>query len=276
MGAFRNYRRANLRMLDSLKSSGLAILNADDPVINNCLDKIEVPFLTTAIKQEAEITARLLERARSEQTFLLTAGSESIPVRTAIIGDQHIRNCLSAAAVGLSLGLDLTTIATGLEKASQLPGRLERVECGQQFSVWVDAARTVGQLANALRTVRQVTSGQVWCICTIEDGQTPELRRRLGEVIDRTAGFRNPADAELIPDRFKAIEWILSNAKTGDSVLVTGCGERPFAILGDENWTVTDRDVCQAWLYDNASLKPGDSMQSSSNKDDIYRMDDYR
>ena len=155
-------------------------------------------------------------------------------------------------------------------------------------------------MANALRTVRQVTSGQVWCICTIEDGQTPELRRRLGEVIDRAAdqsvitrstvdslidyepvhqvldGFRNPGDAELIPDRFKAIEWILANAKTGDSVLVTGCGERPFAMLGDENWTVTDRDVCQAWLYDNASLKPGDSMQAASNKDDIYRMDDYR
>ena len=299
-GSFRNYRRANLRMLDSLKSSGLAILNADDPVINSCLDKIEVPFLTTAIKQEAEITAKLIERARSEQTFLLKAGNESVPVRTSIIGDQHIRNCLAAAATGLSLGISLTTIAAGLEKAGQLPGRLERVECGQQFSVWVDAARTVGQLANALRTVRQVTSGQVWCICTIEDNQTTELRRRLGEVIDRAAdqsvitratvdsmvdyepvhqvldGFRNPGDAELIPDRFKAIEWVLANAKTGDSVLVAGCGERPFAILGDENWTVTDRDVCQAWLYDHASLKPGGSMQPGSNKQDIYRMDDYR
>lgn len=299
-GSFRNYRRANLRMLESLKPTGLAILNADDPVINGCLDKIEFPFLTTGIKQEAEVTARLLERARSEQTFLLIAGNESVPVRTSIIGDQHIHNCLAAAATGLSLGIDLATIAKGLENAGPLPGRLERIECGQQFSVWVDAASTVGQLANALRTVRQVTSGRVWCVCSIDDKQTPELRRRLGEVIDRASdqsiitrsavdsvvdyepvhqmldGFRNPGDAELIPDRFRAIEWTLSNMKTGDSVLVTGCGERPFAILGDENWTVTDRDVCQAWLYDNASLSPDDLLQKNSNKQDIYRMDDYR
>ncbi len=299
-GSFRNYRRANLRMLDSLKSSGIAILNADDPVINSCLDRIEAPFLTTGIKQEAEITARLLDRTRSQQTFLLIAGNESVPVQTCIIGDQHIHNCLAATAVGLALGIDLMTIASGLEKAGRLPGRLERVECGQQFSVWVDAAKTVGQLANALRTVRQVTSGRVWCICSIDDHQSPELRRRMGEVIDRASdqsvitrstvdsvvdyepvhqmldGFRNPGDAELIPDRFRAIEWTLSNVKTGDSVLVTGCGERPFAILGEENWTVTDRDVCQAWLYDNASLAPEDLLQKNANKQDIYRMDDYR
>ena len=88
-GSFRNYRRANLRMLESLKPSGVGILNADDPVINHCLDKIETPFLTTGIKQEAEVNAKLLERSRSEQTFLLIAGNESVPVRTAIIGDQQ-------------------------------------------------------------------------------------------------------------------------------------------------------------------------------------------
>jgi UDP-N-acetylmuramoyl-L-alanyl-D-glutamate--2,6-diaminopimelate ligase len=220
-------------------------------------------------------------------------------VRTAIIGDPHIHNCMAAAAVGLALGIDLTTIAAGLEKAGRMPGRLERVECGQQFSVWVDAARTVGQLAHALRTVRQVTSGRVWCLCSVDEHQTADVRRRMGEVLDRAAdqavltrtttnqmvdyepmhqvldGFKNPGDAELIPDRFRAIEWALSNAKVGDSVLITGCGDRPFAILGENNWTIADRDVCQAWLYDNASLAPT-SLPVGDTKGQIFRMDDYR
>ncbi len=298
-GSFRNYRRANLRMLDRLKPSGLAILNADDPVINEQLASIDVPYLTTGIKQQAEISARLIERTRSEQTFLLTAGNESVPVRTEIIGDPHIYNCMAATAVGLALGIELTTIAAGLEKAGRLPGRLERVECGQQFSVWVDAARTVGQLAHALRTVRQVTSGRVWCLCSVDEDQSADVRQRLGQVLDRAAdqavitrattnemvdyepvhqildGFKNPGDAELIPDRFRAIEWVLENAKVGDSVLITGCGDRPFAILGEDNWTITDRDVCQAWLYDNASLAPN-PLPTSDGDDRIFRIDDYR
>ena len=67
-------------------------------------------------------------------------------------------------------------------------------------------------------------------------------------------GFQEPANAQLIPNRFTAIEWTLQQAQPGDSVLVAGCGERPFALIGEHNWTITDRDVCQAWLYDHASM----------------------
>src|SRR5439155_7140510 len=127
------------RFFRHLKTGGLAIVNTDDHRCRRLLAEIDGACLTYAIHSEADITARILERHPSEQTFLLCAGDETAPVRTRIIGDPHISNCLSAAATGLACGLDLETIVRGLEAVDRIPGRMERLECGQPCSVFVDA-----------------------------------------------------------------------------------------------------------------------------------------
>ena len=289
-----NFKRSQLRILESLKPNGLAVLNLDDPISHFSIESLTRPVLTFGMHQDANVRGQLLERITGEQSFLLMIGSESIPVRTSIIGDEHIYNCLCAATVGLALGVNIQTIARGLEEGSKLPGRMERVECGQDFGVWIDTAKTPVQLATALRTLQQVSKGNIWCVCSISEGQSREHRRRMGEILDRTAdkvvvsrdrvdsmidyepmhqmfdGFEEPNKVRLIPNRFRAVEWVLEQACANDAVLIAGCGERPFALLGEENWTIRDRDVCEAWLYDNASIdKPLDP-------NNIYRIDDYR
>jgi UDP-N-acetylmuramoyl-L-alanyl-D-glutamate--2,6-diaminopimelate ligase len=298
-GSRENYRRAQTRLMQCLKPQGMVVLNADDPTTHHLLDDVGSPVLTIGMKQEAQITAKVIERCTSEQTFVITAGCESIPVRTTTIGDQHIYNCLAATAVGLSLGIELATIALGLERANHIPGRLERVECGQPFSVMIDSARSPNQLATAIRTLQTVTSGDVWCVFSTHDGQHSSERRRIGEVVERSAdrailtrttvdqivdyepahqvldGVSQPGDVRLIPNRFRAIEWTLQQAQPGDAVLIAGCGEKPFALVGEENWTITDRDVCQAWLYDNAEISEMDR-QPISGGPEIFNIDDYR
>jgi len=124
-------------------------------------------------------------------------------------------------------------------------------------------------------------------------------RRRIGEVVEKAAhkvvitrttaqeaidfepahqvldGFEDPETAHLLLNRFKAIQWVLQNAKSGDAVLIVGCGERPFALVGEDRWTITDRDVCQAWLYDNADIEVERSFPKFSSSQ-IFNIDDYR
>ena len=290
----KNFKRSQLRILDSLKEDGLAVLNLDDPISHFIVDSCEKPVLTFGMHQDANVRGQLLDRLKSEQSFLLSIGSESVPVRTSIIGDEHLYNCLCAATVGVALGIDIETIARGLESGSVLPGRLERIECGQDFGVWIDSAKTPIQLATALRTLKQVVKGKVWCVCSTLEEQSIIHRSQIGEVLDRAAdhvvltrdvvdsftdyepmhqmldGFEDPKTARLVPNRFRAIEWVLCQAKPEDAVLIAGCGEKPFALIGEENWTIRDRDVCEAWLYDNASI------DVQSNASEIYRIDDYR
>ena len=214
-----------------------------------------------------------------------------------MIGDQHVYNCLAAAAVGLTLGINLQTIAKGIETVGHIPGRMQRVECGQNFGVWIDSATSATQLANALRTLRQIAKGKIWCVCSVDEDQSKLQRRMMGEVAERASGaavitrtsadpmvdyepihqmldgFEKPENAQVIPNRFKAIEWVLSHAQPGDAVLISGCGERPFALVGENKWTIADCDVAQAWLYDHSSML--EEKEQSQNKA-IFDIENYR
>ncbi len=83
-------------------------------------------------------------------------------------------------------------------------------------------------------------------------------------------GFENPAKAQLIPNRFNAIEWALSQAQPNDAVLIAGCGDRPIACVGENHWEISDRDVCQAWLYDRVSWG------QMSVEPKIFNIEDFR
>ncbi len=288
-----NYQTAKTRIFDYLKPTGMAIVNADDPTTHFLLDQLPCPALTVGVRQPAEVTGQVLEQSSSEQTILIHAGNQSVAVRTNLIGAHQIYNLLSAAAVGLSLGIDLPLIAQGLEAVQTIPGRLERVVCGQDFGVFVDISQTPGQLATALHAVRQVTDGRVLCVATQTATQSALERMQLGRLLERGAqhcimtadqlglaldyepyhqmldGFKETQRGHVIPDRLTAIEQALALAQTGDSVLITGCGQHPIATIGDEDWRITDRDVCQAWLYDRFQ-NANDAAPS------IFRLDDFR
>src|SRR5260370_35743779 len=70
---------------------------------------------------------------------------------------MNVSNILAAAAIGLSYGLDLGTIARGIRECPAVPGRFERVACGQPFLVVVDYAHTDDALRNVIQVARQLT-----------------------------------------------------------------------------------------------------------------------
>lgn len=276
-GSVLNYRRAKTRLFAQLKPGGFAVINSDDPASNHLASKLECPVMTVGIRTQAEVTATVLECQKSEQVFLLTAGNQSIPVRTQMIGDHHVSNCLTAAAVGLVFGISLPTVVRGLESLTHVPGRLERIECGQSFGVYVDYARTPDALAVSLRTLRRVTTGRMICVFGAPGHMDRDQRPLLGRVAERGAdlsiltndnpgcepplqiahdiidGFEQPARAHVLPDRAAAIAWALGKARPGDTVLIAGKGHEDFQIVGRLCHHFDDRQVAQQWLYEHAA-----------------------
>ncbi|HZZ71999.1 MAG TPA: UDP-N-acetylmuramyl-tripeptide synthetase [Pirellulales bacterium] len=272
-GSQTSYRLAKERIFEYLSPQGLAVINADDPVSQAILPNLAVPALTVSLHEDAELTATVLERSRSEQTFLLAAGSDTVLVRTAVTGDAHVSNCLLAAAVGLTYGLDLTAIARGLESVKRIPGRLERIECGQPFGVFIDEASSADRLATSLATLRQVTAGRLICVASLAaDSTSPEAREQ-AKTIERNSdlviatggsaeawkthdenaalwGFAAPEEIHFLQNRELAIRWALNEARPGDCVLITGdrngVGRLVYAAHDDAG----DRAIAKQWLYD--------------------------
>jgi UDP-N-acetylmuramoyl-L-alanyl-D-glutamate--2,6-diaminopimelate ligase len=271
--SIRDYRLTKSRLLDYLAGDGFAVLNADDATSAVYLGRVTSPALTIGIRSAAEITGSLLERSASEQTFLLSAGSQHIPVRTRMIGTHHIYNCLMAAAVGLAYGVDLAAVVRGLEAVQHVPGRLERLECGQPFGVFVDFAHTPDALTGCLQTLRDVTEGRVICVFGAGGDRDRQKRPLMGRAVEADAdlavitndnprnedpqaiaqdillGFSHPQAAAVILDRAQAIAWALAQAQPGDCVVIAGKGHEKYQIFGSRRVDFDDAQVARQWLY---------------------------
>jgi UDP-N-acetylmuramoyl-L-alanyl-D-glutamate--2,6-diaminopimelate ligase len=273
-GSLENYRQAKRRIFEYLHADGIAVLNADDPFSVEILSSLNHPALTFGLRLPAEITAQIVEQHLNEQTFLLSAGEDSVGVRTAIVGDHHVYNCLTAAAMALGYGIELPAIARGLEAVDALPGRMERVACGQDFAVVVDAADSSDRLRLCLRAARQATSGRLTCVFGARDdgdrGDWPAIGRVLGAMADEAvlttgstaidgshracleirSGFAESRKARVILDRADAIAWALAQASAGDTVVIAGMGERPHAPIGTDGALVNDGQIVRQILHE--------------------------
>ncbi|MCH2115384.1 MAG: hypothetical protein MK171_10815 [Pirellulales bacterium] len=245
-----SYRDVQQRIFDHLAPEGVAILNADDPVSMQWLDHVKGPLLTFGMGTQAEISARIIEQHANEQLLLLTAGSESAMVRTAIIGEHHISNSLAAAALSLSYGIDLQSIAAGIESLERLPGRMERIDCGQGFPVFVDAASTPDALCAILRTARRLSAGRVICVLGDQAASTTAAQEyAVSQVVQRMADLaivaaavapletgsagKQAAHVEIVASRAEAIACAVGIAVPGDVVVIAGSQMRPQLAFGD-------------------------------------------
>ena len=248
------------------------VLNADDPTCRALEEELHHPVLTFGLHQPAAVNATLIERVASEQTFLLEWGPETIPVRTHLVGDHHIYNCLAAAAVGLAYGIPLETIAVGLERVDRIPGHLERIECGQPFSLFVDGGHTPAALRSSLCTLRETTAGRLICVFGAPGERDRHLRSHLGGVAAKYAdrliitddnparensevivdgildGIAGKVDLTVELDRASAIEIALSQAAVGDCVLIAGRGHQSWQRVGNRRFPFDDREVARGCL----------------------------
>jgi len=270
-GSVENYRQAKRRIFEYMHSDAIAILNADDPTSVAMLSELNQPALTYGMRLPAEITAEVIEQYVNEQLFILSAGDDSVGVRTSLIGDHHVYNCLAAAAMALAYGIELPEIARGLEAVDRLPGRMERVMCGQDFAVLVDAADSPDALRVCLRAARSATSGRVICIYGSHDEcdltEYPAAGRVIGAMADvavvthgypsdgshrscmelRT-GFADVRKAQINVDRSEAIAWALDEARAGDTVVIAGMGDRTHTPVEADGELINDCEIVRQLL----------------------------
>lgn len=259
-----NYRQALRRSLDLLTADGVAVLNTDDQTHCRWLADLNSPSLTYGFEAAAQIGAEIISRNACETVFVLTAGDDSAAIRTTLVGDHHVSNCLAAAAVALSYGLDLQTIARGIESVTRLPARMERIDCGQEYAVFVDAAENATGLRAALRTARQISRGRVICVLGDRTQLAPAAAQIVESVVRKLADLTILTDAayagevgadqigddsgvQIASDRGEAIAWALAAADPGDVVVLAGSrGSTDFTFGAAE---ASDASVLREALY---------------------------
>lgn len=183
-----------------------------------------------------------------------------------LAGRFNAYNALAAVAVGQVLGLSLTQCARGVVELTSMPGRMERIDVGQPFTVIVDYAPEPASMIQLYQAVINISHNMIIHVFGSAGGGRDRSRRPiLGKlvaehanvaiitnedpydedpqsIIDQVAaGAEAAGKAEVIEilDRRQAIHEALELARTGDLVLITG--------KSCEQWICESGGRKQAW-----------------------------
>jgi UDP-N-acetylmuramoyl-L-alanyl-D-glutamate--2,6-diaminopimelate ligase len=184
----------------------------------------------------------------------MQAGAWSGTVSLRLAGRFNVANALAAMGVALSLGLEPEVAAAALGSVAAVPGRMQRIDEGQPFSVVIDYAHTADSLAKVLdeldprvpsaglivvfgsagerdpskrEPMGRVAGERCRLVVVTDEDPRGEDRRSILEAIAsgaEAAGRRRDQDLLLIADRDEAIATAIASARPGDVVLLAGKG----------------------------------------------------
>jgi len=208
---------------------------------------------------------------------VVSAGGRETLVRSPLLGSFNVANVLTAFGLGMSLGLDLEVMAQALERFPGVPGRMERVDAGQAFTVLVDYAHTPDSVENALRTARAVVRGRLiallgcggdrdrgkrplmgraaerWADLVVITSDNPRSEDPEAIIADILPGLEDPRRAIVEPDRRRAIDLAFSAAGPRDLVMLLGKGHESGQQFRDRTSPFDDRVVAYELLSGRVS-----------------------
>jgi UDP-N-acetylmuramoyl-L-alanyl-D-glutamate--2,6-diaminopimelate ligase len=231
-----------------------ALLNADDPAAAYmAAQSPNARLLRYGTSPDADL--RLLNADEDPTGTTIEAATPWGTLRTRLLlpGRFNIYNGLAAAGVALALGLPLAAVAEALAEARGAPGRMQRIDAGQPFTVVVDYAHTGAALRQVLAALRPLVRGRLIAVFGCAGERGAERRAGMGEAAAAGADFsvltsedpRGEQPEAIIdgiaramlaagavegetfvrePDRRVAIGRAFALAGAGDVVLLTGKG----------------------------------------------------
>jgi UDP-N-acetylmuramoyl-L-alanyl-D-glutamate--2,6-diaminopimelate ligase len=208
----------------------------------------------------------------------LVTPDHKLPIFSPLIGRVNVYNMLAAAAAAYARNCDSTSIVKGLSSLTSVPGRFERVDCAQPFTVVVDYAHTDDALRNLTALAREFVrrGGEHARVITLFGcgGDRDRAKRpMMGEAAGRGSDFvvltsDNPRSEDpravmndalvglqktgvrytVEPDRQKAIALAIREARPGDIVLLAGKGHEKLQVTREGSLPFDDVEVARAQL----------------------------
>ena len=264
-----------------------AVLNTDDEYGKKLVDvsRRHGSEVLTYGWSKGDFHADKVEFTSRGTRFDLVTPKEVVPLFSPMIGKVNVYNILGAAAAAYAQNRTHEAIAKGIAQLSRVPGRFERVDCRQPFTVVVDYAHTDDALRNLTALAREFVqqAGQKGRVITVFGcgGDRDRSKRPLmGEAAGKGSDFviltsdnprsedplaiindalvglqRSGVKYKIEPDRKTAISTAIKESRPGDIVLLAGKGHEKVQVTRDGTVPFDDVEVAQQALqaagYDN-------------------------
>jgi UDP-N-acetylmuramoyl-L-alanyl-D-glutamate--2,6-diaminopimelate ligase len=264
-----DYFDAKARLFDDLSPDQHGVIPADSAWGQRLARRTRAQLLRFGRSPNADVRLSDEVCGLKGSTATLWAVGTSFEIEVAMPGRFNLDNAAAAAACALSLGIESSAIAEGLRELRGVPGRVQRIDRGQSFEVWVDYAHTPDALERLLRLARELTSRRLLVVFGCGGDRDKGKRAAMGLAVARQADVSfitsdNPrgedpqeiidavhAGASGVPgaqlrchvDRREAIAAAIAEASSGDLVVVAGKGHETTQTIGARVESLDDREV---------------------------------
>jgi UDP-N-acetylmuramoyl-L-alanyl-D-glutamate--2,6-diaminopimelate ligase len=257
----------------------VAVVNVDDLYGKRLADIIsteapQVRLVTTGLGAHAAVRAEKLVYSATTTRGVITwpradGGRNEVAFKSPLIGEYNVANLLSATATAWSMDRDPSIFIKRLKHFESVPGRMQRIDAGQSYSVFVDSAHTDDALRNALGMLRPITSGRLLVVFGCSGNKNRSKRPLMvksvqefadfsfatadnprGEAVehifsDMKTGATSESRIAWVEDRRRAISVALDVAKEGDTILIAGKGHESYQELSGTMIPWDDRQIAR-------------------------------
>lgn len=252
-GTIQNYFEAKAKLFSNLKPSGVAILNQDDEYFEKFKAYCHSKVVTYGMKEGADYFAKDIVLGSTSSKFVLVVDEKEYMMETNLVATYNIYNLLGVIATLHECGYKMDEIIQRVKRLSQVEGRLERIDVGQDFNVIVDFAHTPDGLDKIFQYAKEITPLENKIIAVFGSaGRRDKHKRKLfGEIADQYCGKiilteDDPRDEDpkvianeikegitetssiFIEDRYAAIRLAIESANPHDTVMILGKGNEVF------------------------------------------------
>lgn len=238
---------------------------------------------------KADIRVREAKITNHGSHSKLSTPEGDLEIKLNLTGKFNVYNAMAAIGVAQRMKIPASKIQQGLANLQMVPGRMEAINEGQNFSVMVDHAHTPDALENLLENLRHTTEKELIVVVGADGERDTTKRVPIGRVVskyadrvyvtdqepygDEPAPIRREIirglssarydDFEEIADRRQAINSALRRAHKGDTVVITGLGNQKYRGMAEGKVKWDDRDVVREEL---GKLKSKPAKKSSKDK----------
>jgi len=285
-GSFEKYKKTKTKMFAALSShkkiidgkriEKVIIANKDSEHADDFLNFNADKKITFALKNKADYVADNIQETNTGVSFEVA----KVIFKIGILGKFNVYNALPAIIICRLFGINDSSIAKGLTRLEIIPGRMEKIDEGQNFTVIVDYAHEKESITNILQTANNMkTNGAKTIILLGAEGGGRDKAKRpiMGELGAKMADYVIVSNVDpyeddpkqileniamsaekfgkvrgqnlfVIEDRREGIKEAISLAKQDDVVLITGKGAEQSIVIGGKRSAWDDRQVVREEL----------------------------
>lgn len=246
------------------------IVNIDDKHADYIINNASCDIVTYGFSEKADFRAANTKLVSGKGYLGIDydlQGKENMRVEIDLPGKFSVYNSLTAIAICSYFGIDSNTICDALKDA-KVKGRIEMIKVSDDFTLMIDYAHNAMSLESLLTTLREYNPTRLVCLFGCGGDRSRDRRFSMGEVSGKLADLSvitsdNPRTEEplaiiddilvgikkttgkytVIPDRRKAIEWVIHNGQPGDIIVLAGKGHEDYQEINGVKHHLDEREV---------------------------------